>query len=56
MPKTMIDPKLYRPAEVEYLKGAPDAVELLGWKPKVTFEELVKLMVEYDIDESQKLE
>ena len=53
----VIDPKFYRPAEVEYLQGLPtDAIESLGWKPKTTFEELVKTMVEYDINESQKLE
>ena len=53
----VIDPKFYRPAEVEYLQGLPtNAIESLGWKPKTTFEELVKLMVEHDIDESQKLE
>tara|TARA_R110000824_G_scaffold139589_2_gene304806 strand:+ start:623 stop:1726 length:1104 start_codon:yes stop_codon:yes gene_type:complete len=53
----VIDPKFYRPAEVEYLLGIPDkAKEKLGWEPQVTFEELIKTMVEYDIDESQKLE
>tara|TARA_R100000008_G_C3560951_1_gene156119 strand:+ start:162 stop:1265 length:1104 start_codon:yes stop_codon:yes gene_type:complete len=53
----VIDPKYYRPAEVEYLLGVPDkAKETLDWEPQVNFEELVKIMVEYDINESQKLE
>ena len=53
----VIDPKYYRPAEVEYLLGRPDkAKEVLGWEPQVTFEELIKTMVEHDINESQKLE
>ena len=53
----VIDPQFYRPAEVEYLLGIPDkAKEMLGWEPQVTFEELIKTMVEHDINESQKLE
>ncbi len=44
------DPKLFRPAEVDYLLGDPTkAKERLGWHPKVTFEELVKMMVDYDL-------
>lgn len=46
-----IDPKYYRPAEVEQLLGDPTkAKEKLGWKPKVTFEELVKIMMKHDMD------
>ena len=42
---------------MEYLLGLPKkAKDQLGWEPKVTFEELVKLMVDNDIDEAQKLE
>lgn len=42
----MVDPRLYRPAEVGYLRGDAElAKKLLGWQPKVTFEELVALMV-----------
>ena len=53
----VIDPKFYRPAEVEYLLGVPrKAKDKLGWEPQVTFQELVKLMVDHDIDEAQKLE
>lgn len=44
-----IDPELYRPAEVEYLKGRPSkAQNILGWYPEITFDELVKDMVESD--------
>ena len=44
-----IDPKYFRPAEVEQLLGDPTkAKTLLGWKPKTTFKELVKIMVEND--------
>jgi GDPmannose 4,6-dehydratase len=45
-----IDKKLYRPAEVELLVGdASKAKRKLGWKPKVTFKELVKIMVQADL-------
>jgi GDPmannose 4,6-dehydratase len=44
-----IDAKYFRPAEVEQLLGnSTKAREVLGWKPKITFTELVKLMVEHD--------
>lgn len=45
-----IDPTLYRPAEVEYLKGHPEkAYRHLGWKPDISFSELVEDMVNSDI-------
>jgi len=45
----------YRPAEVDVLVGKPEKAErLLKWKPKVTFENLVKMMVEHDIVELEK--
>ena len=45
-----IDPRFKRPAEVPHLCGRADKVrEKLGWTPKVSFEELVKMMVEADI-------
>lgn len=45
-----IDPKYFRPAEVDLLIGdASKAKEKLGWEPKVKFKELVKIMVEADI-------
>ncbi len=47
----VIDPSFYRPAEVELLIGdSTKAREKLGWQPKTTFTELVKLMVEADIE------
>jgi GDPmannose 4,6-dehydratase len=46
-----IDPKFYRPADVELLLGdSTKARKELDWKPKVGFDELVKLMVENDIN------
>ncbi len=49
------DPRFMRPAEVDYLRGdATKAKEKLGWKPKVSFKELVKMMVEYDIKRLEK--
>jgi GDPmannose 4,6-dehydratase len=52
-----VDPKLMRPAEVEYLCGdATKAREKLGWEPKVGFEQLIKMMVEADLEAVQKAE
>ena len=51
-----IDEKLLRPAEVDLLIGdSTKARNKLGWKPKVNFEGLVKLMVEHDYNELKKL-
>ncbi|MCD7932676.1 MAG: GDP-mannose 4,6-dehydratase [Tannerellaceae bacterium] len=52
-----VDPKYFRPAEVEQLLGDPTkARTLLGWNPtKTSFEELVKIMVEYDMRFVKKL-
>ncbi|HEX5707251.1 MAG TPA: GDP-mannose 4,6-dehydratase [Pyrinomonadaceae bacterium] len=45
-----IDPKYYRPAEVDLLVGDPSkARRVLGWEPKVTFKELARLMVDADV-------
>jgi len=45
-----IDPKYYRPAEVDALKGdVTKAREVLGWEPKVKFAELVRIMVDADV-------
>jgi GDPmannose 4,6-dehydratase len=45
-----IDPRYFRPAEVELLIGDPSkAINKLGWKPKVQLPELVKMMVEHDL-------
>ena len=46
-----IDPAFVRPAEVDHLIGSPAKAEKdLGWKPKTSFEELIRLMTRSDID------
>ena len=52
-----MDPKYFRPAEVEQLLGDPTkAKTLLGWNPrKTSFEELVRLMVKHDMRFTRKL-
>lgn len=46
-----IDPRYYRPAEVDSLMGdASKAKKELGWEPKVKFKELIELMVDADIE------
>ena len=46
-----IDPKFYRPAEVELLLGNPaKAKNKLGWEPKVKFEKLVEIMMKADLE------
>jgi GDPmannose 4,6-dehydratase len=46
----VVDEQLYRPAEVDVLLGDPTkAREVLGWSPKVTFRELVEMMVDADL-------
>jgi len=50
-----IDPRYYRPAEVDLLVGDPSkARRELGWEPEVTFKELVEMMVDADIERLQK--
>jgi len=45
-----VNPKFYRPAEVELLIGNPQrAKDILGWEPKTTLEELCAMMVEEDL-------
>lgn len=45
-----IDPRYFRPVEVDYLCGdASKARRELGWKPKVSFQQLVRLMVDADL-------
>jgi GDPmannose 4,6-dehydratase len=45
-----IDPKFYRPAEVDFLVGDyTRAKRLLGWSPKTTFKQLVGIMLERDL-------
>lgn len=52
------DPRFLRPTEADYLLGDPSkAREKLGWQPKVSFEQLVQMMVEHDLElaEQEKL-
>jgi len=47
----VIDPQFKRPAEVPNLKAKPDkAKKKLGWQPKVTFKQLVEMMVKADLE------
>ena len=50
-----VDPRYYRPTEVETLLGDPSrAKQRLGWEPKVTFRELVREMVREDLIEAER--
>ncbi|MCW8155321.1 GDP-mannose 4,6-dehydratase [Stutzerimonas stutzeri] len=54
--KTLVEvnPRFYRPAEVDLLIGNPEKAEsVLGWKPKISLEELCKLMVSSDLQRAQ---
>jgi GDPmannose 4,6-dehydratase len=52
----VVDPKFYRPAEVDMLYGdASKAKRLLGWEPRVSFEDLVEMMVREDLDRLRPL-
>jgi GDPmannose 4,6-dehydratase len=45
-----VDPRYFRPSEVDYLMGdASKARRVLGWTPKTSFEDLVRLMVDADV-------
>lgn len=51
-----VDPRYFRPAEVDYLLAdVSKASKALGWQPTVTFNELVRLMVEADMNEVERL-
>jgi len=46
----VVDPKFYRPCEVEFLQGRYDLIKQeLGWEPKISFISLVTEMVDYDV-------
>jgi GDPmannose 4,6-dehydratase len=47
----VVDPRYYRPAEVDHLEGdASKARTVLGWRPKRSFADLVREMVDYDME------
>lgn len=49
------DESFMRPAEVDLLMGNPKkAKDKLGWKPEISFEQLVKMMVDHDIEKNRK--
>jgi GDPmannose 4,6-dehydratase len=50
-----VDPRYFRPAEVETLLGdATHARDRLGWKPRIGFQELVREMVQTDLEEAKR--
>jgi GDPmannose 4,6-dehydratase len=50
-----VSPELLRPAEVDVLCGDYSKAQVqLGWKPRTSFEELVRIMVERDLERAQK--
>ncbi|MBF0376336.1 MAG: GDP-mannose 4,6-dehydratase [Desulfamplus sp.] len=50
-----VDPRYFRPTEVETLLGDPSKAKAnLGWQPKITFRELVSEMVKADLEEAKK--
>ena len=50
-----IDPRYYRPAEVDLLLGdASKAKEKLGWQPKTSFKDLIHLMVDADMELAER--
>ena len=51
----LVDPKYFRPTEVETLLGDPTkARQKLGWTPEITFEQMVREMVKSDLEEARK--
>lgn len=54
-PLIVVDPKFVRPAEVDLLLGdATRAHQQLGWKPKSSFEHLVRIMAQHDLAQAQQ--
>jgi GDPmannose 4,6-dehydratase len=50
-----VNPRYFRPAEVETLLGDPTkAKELLGWEPEITLEAMCAEMVAHDLDQAQQ--
>ena len=53
--RVRVDERYFRPAEVDVLLGdASKARRELGWKPKVTFEGLVNMMVDADLEKARR--
>ncbi|HKN19511.1 MAG TPA: GDP-mannose 4,6-dehydratase, partial [Dissulfurispiraceae bacterium] len=50
-----IDPRFFRPAEVDVLIGDYSRAKAkLGWEPKTTFNELLRIMVQHDMNVAQE--
>jgi GDPmannose 4,6-dehydratase len=50
-----IDPRYFRPTEVEFLLGDPGkAKQQLGWSPDISFDELVRIMIQEDLKEAER--
>ncbi len=50
-----IDPRYFRPTEVETLLGNPAKAKMkLGWTPKITLDEMIEEMVAYDLDQARQ--
>jgi GDPmannose 4,6-dehydratase len=50
-----IDPRYYRPTEVETLLGDPTkAKEKLGWTPEITLDQMIEEMVSNDLDQAKQ--
>ena len=51
----VVDPRYFRPSEVDLLIGDPSkAKRVLNWEPKVKFKELVKIMMDADLELAEK--
>jgi GDPmannose 4,6-dehydratase len=54
----VVDPRYFRPAEVDFLQGDPGKIETtLGWKPEISFDQMIARMVKHDLQlaEQEKL-
>ena len=50
-----VDPRYYRPAEVETLLGDPSkAKKILGWEPEISVEEMCSEMISYDLEQAKQ--
>jgi GDPmannose 4,6-dehydratase len=51
----IVDPQYFRPTEVDVLLGdSTKAQKMLGWKPKVSFEKLIDMMIAADLELAKK--
>jgi GDPmannose 4,6-dehydratase len=55
-PIVAIDPRYFRPTEVETLLGDPSkARDKLGWQPEITLADMIKEMVAHDLEQARKV-